>query len=187
MSHIDGGERLGQRADLVDLDQDRIADALLDTALQAFDIGDEKVVADELNFRAEGLCREFPARPVVFGQTVLDRNDGVGGDKLGEILDLLLDRARLAFASIDVGAILEEFAGGGIERDGDVLAGLEARAFDRLDAIVKRRLRRWQVRCEPPSSPTAVFKPAFFSCAFSAWNSRRPSARLRAGKARRAA
>jgi hypothetical protein len=46
--HIDRGERLRQRADLVDLDQDRVADALLDAVAQPLDIGDEQIVADEL-------------------------------------------------------------------------------------------------------------------------------------------
>ena len=52
MRHVDGGERLGQRADLVDLDEDRIGDPFLDAAREAFDVGDEQVVADEL-----GPCR----------------------------------------------------------------------------------------------------------------------------------
>ena len=35
VGHIDGGERLGERADLVDLHQERIGDALLDALRQA--------------------------------------------------------------------------------------------------------------------------------------------------------
>jgi hypothetical protein len=35
VGHFDGFQRLGQRADLVDLDQDRIGDTLLDAIGQA--------------------------------------------------------------------------------------------------------------------------------------------------------
>ena len=33
LGHLDGGEGLGQRADLVDLDQDRVGNALVDAFL----------------------------------------------------------------------------------------------------------------------------------------------------------
>ena len=121
VGHIDGGERLGQRADLVDLDQDRVGGAFLDAAAEALDVGDEQVVADELQALAELVGRQLPALPVVLGQAVLDRHDRIGVDELGEIVDLLLDRAGLALAGIDIGAVLEELARGRVERDGDVL------------------------------------------------------------------
>ena len=47
--HRDRVERLGERADLVDLDEDRVADAEVDAALQALGVRDEQVVADELD------------------------------------------------------------------------------------------------------------------------------------------
>src|SRR5436309_1472239 len=50
MRHFDGGARLGQRADLIDLDQDGIGDLFLDALRQALDIRDEKIVANELAF-----------------------------------------------------------------------------------------------------------------------------------------
>ena len=59
LGHIDRGECLGERADLVDLDQDRVADARLDAARQALDVGDEEVVADELDLVAERLGPSF--------------------------------------------------------------------------------------------------------------------------------
>ena len=45
-------EGLGQGADLVDLDQDRVADAELDAAPQPLGVGDEEVVADQLDPRS---------------------------------------------------------------------------------------------------------------------------------------
>ena len=145
MRHIDGGEGLGQRADLVDLDQDRIGDAFSDAARKAGRIGDEKVVTHELAARAQLLRQQLPSLPIVLGHAVLDGDDGVGVRELGEIVDLFGDGARLAFAGIDIGAVLEEFARRRVERERDVRAGLEAGAFDRLDGVIERRLGRRQV------------------------------------------
>src|SRR5690606_12967773 len=47
-SELDRLEGLGQRADLVDLDQDRVARTLFDATPQVLRIRDEQVVADEL-------------------------------------------------------------------------------------------------------------------------------------------
>ena len=46
-------EGLGERTDLVDFDQDRIANALLNSFAEKLYIGDEQVVTDELDLRAE--------------------------------------------------------------------------------------------------------------------------------------
>ena len=53
MGEIDRVDRLGQRANLVDLDQDAVGDPFVDAALQALDVGDEQVVADQLAAVAE--------------------------------------------------------------------------------------------------------------------------------------
>src|SRR5271166_633907 len=91
MRHIDGGERLGERANLVDLDEDRIGDAFLDPPLKNFDIGNEDVVADYLAARPKFLGQQLPARPVTLGHTVLDREDGIGVGELDEVRNLFLD------------------------------------------------------------------------------------------------
>ena len=49
-------EGLGERADLVDFDQDRIGDALFKSLSEKLHIGDEQVVTDELDLRAERIC-----------------------------------------------------------------------------------------------------------------------------------
>ena len=41
---LDGLERLGERTDLVDLDQDRVGGTQLDALLEALGVGDEQVV-----------------------------------------------------------------------------------------------------------------------------------------------
>ena len=56
-------EGLGQGPDLVDLDQDRVADAELDPAPQPLGVGDEEVVADELDARRRGARSAASSRP----------------------------------------------------------------------------------------------------------------------------
>src|ERR1700712_2606987 len=63
---------LAQGADLVDLDEDRVAYSELDPAPQALGIGDEEVIADQLDAIAEGLSQELPAVPVLLVHPVLD-------------------------------------------------------------------------------------------------------------------
>ena len=62
--------------------------------------------------------------------------------------DLLLDRAGLSLAGIDVGAVLEEFRRRAVEAEADVVAGLETRRLDRLDAEFERGFRRGKIRRE---------------------------------------
>src|SRR5580658_7413995 len=73
----DAIERLGERADLVELDENRVRRAGLDAAAQALDVGHEEVVADDLNARADPLGEKLPALPVVLGKAILDRHDGI--------------------------------------------------------------------------------------------------------------
>ena len=75
-----------------------LAIPLVDAALQARDIGDEEIVADELHLIADRLGQRLPAFPIVFGHAVLDGIDRIvadevriGGDQLGA-----LQRASLA-------------------------------------------------------------------------------------------
>src|SRR5580698_6230572 len=107
LRHIDGRQRLAKRADLVDLDEDRIPDPLLDPAIQYLDVGHKDVVADELTLPADLVCEQLPAYPVLLCHAVLNRQDRIGALKLCEIFDLLLDRARLAFALVDIFSVLE--------------------------------------------------------------------------------
>jgi hypothetical protein len=134
-TEFDGFEGLGDGADLVDLDEDGVAALLLDAHLEALGVGDEEVVADELNV-AEDLGHVLPAVPVVFGEAVFDGDDGVlidpglpVGDHLfgGEFALVRLLEDVLA------GLLVVELAGGGVEGDGDVFAGGVAGEFDGFD------------------------------------------------------
>ena len=69
---LDGVEGLGQGADLVDLDEHGVRGAHLDALLDALGVGDEQVVADELDAAAQALGQADPTVPVVLAQAVLD-------------------------------------------------------------------------------------------------------------------
>src|SRR6202047_4205654 len=125
MRHIDGGERFGQGANLIYLDQDRVGDAVGDPTRETRDIGDEKIVADELAFLAEETSEDLPAVPIVLGPRVLDRNDRIVREKLRQILRLLLRRARLALARVDIFAVVKKFGRGAIDTEGNVFASFK--------------------------------------------------------------
>ena len=67
-----------KRADLVDLDQNGVGDALLDALRQPLDVGDEQIVADELAAaRPSASVMRLPAVPIVLRHAVLDRDDRI--------------------------------------------------------------------------------------------------------------
>src|SRR5207253_4854568 len=63
--HFDRVERLGDAANLIDFDQDGIRRPLSDTPAQAFGIGHEQVVADELHAVTETRGELTPTLPIV--------------------------------------------------------------------------------------------------------------------------
>src|SRR3954454_2983513 len=144
--HLDGGERLGQRADLVDLDQDRVGPSGLDAFGEALDVGDEEIVTDELALLADEVGQLLPAVHVVFRHAVLDGHDRIARDEISKVLGLLGDRAGLALALVDVFAVLEELGRGAVEANDDVGARLVAGLADRVHDEFERGVRRRQVR-----------------------------------------
>ena len=78
LRHVHGVERLGQRADLVDLDQDRIGDALLDAlASAASTLVTNRSSPTSWHLLAERFGQRLPAVPVVLRHAVLDRDDRI--------------------------------------------------------------------------------------------------------------
>ena len=90
MRHIDGVEGFGQRADLVDLDEQRVGEAVLDPLLQPQRVGDEQIVADELALVADEVGERLPAHKIIFAHPVFDRLDRIVVDQRGEIFGHLL-------------------------------------------------------------------------------------------------
>ena len=124
---------LGQGADLVELDQHRVGGVLVDAALNAFHVGDEQVVPHQFEFPAQFAVEQFPARPVVFRQTVFQHQERIFGGPIGVHRHHLGGIHLAAFGAQVVKAVLIEAAGGGVEGDHHIVAGAVARLFDGLD------------------------------------------------------
>ena len=78
---------------------------------------------------ADHLGQRLPAVPVVLCHAVLDRDDGVLGDKLGIIGSHFGAFEHTALACQIIFAILEELGGGRSRGEIDVLAGTVAGLF----------------------------------------------------------
>ena len=88
LGHAHRLDRLGDGADLVDLEQQRVARLLLDGRLDARRVGHEQVVADDLAEARGGEGRGVV--PVVLVEGVLDRDDRVVlAEALVEVEELL--------------------------------------------------------------------------------------------------
>ena len=85
VSHLDGLQGLGDGADLVQLNQDSVAAAQGDALGQTLGVGDEQVVANQLDLAAQLAGQLLPALPVLFIQAVLDGDDGVLLPALGSL------------------------------------------------------------------------------------------------------
>ena len=70
-------QSLGYGADLVELDQNGIGDAVADAFGEDFRIGDEIIVADQLQFFAKRLGDGQPAVAVFFAHAVFERDDRI--------------------------------------------------------------------------------------------------------------
>src|SRR5260370_765849 len=74
---VDRVQSLADRPDLVDLDQNRISDMLMNSLLQPLHIRHEQVIAHQLNLVAQLFGQHRPAVPVVFSKAVFEGHDGV--------------------------------------------------------------------------------------------------------------
>src|SRR5690606_33912382 len=98
-----------QRADLVDLHQQRVGGTPGDAVLQPVQVGDEQVVADQLDPGTDPRGQLHPAVPVVLGKRVLDRHQRVGVQQF-LVVGTQLGRAALVALEL-VGAVGEELGG----------------------------------------------------------------------------
>ena len=150
LRHAHGVERLRQRADLVEFDEQRVADPVRDAARENFGVRHEDIVADEQDLLPKLLRQRLPALPVALGQAVLDRGDRVRRDELRPVPDHPVGRERLLLALQDVLAALVELRRGGIEREHDVPARLVPRGLDGRQEQLDRFLRRGDVGRKAP-------------------------------------
>src|SRR6185369_744264 len=77
LGQLDTIQGLRQRADLVDLNQNRIRNSQIDSLLQKLRVGYKEIVSHELNFVSNLVGQEFPSGPIVFSHTVFDRDDRI--------------------------------------------------------------------------------------------------------------
>src|SRR5215216_1563779 len=70
-------EGLRERADLVDLYEDGVSDALADATGEYLRVGNKKVVADELDSVPEPLRDHGPPFPIILGEAVLYAQDRI--------------------------------------------------------------------------------------------------------------
>ena len=137
MGHFDGFKRFRQSPDLVDLNQDGIGDPFLNPVGQTFGVGDEKIVANQLNLLAEFLCQHLPAVPIVFRHAVFNRQDWVFRNQIGEIFGIASGIQRLALAFQNVLSVLEVLRGGTIKRQHDIVTRLITGGFDSLHNVAQ--------------------------------------------------
>jgi len=140
----DGLQRLGQGADLVDLDQDRIGDAPLGPDRQPPGVGDEDVVADQLDAVAEPVGQRLPAFQIVLGHAILDRGDRIGVASSAR-KSAISGGDSVRPPSHRVSPVAEEFGRRAIEREHDVAAGRVAGLFDRAHDEFERVPGRGEV------------------------------------------
>src|SRR5581483_10112809 len=143
-------ERLGQRPDLVQFDENGISGLFLNSLLQGLFIGDEEVVSDQLYAAAEPLGQPPPSLPVVFGKAVFDRDDRKLVDQGGVVVDHLFGREALSLRLQRVFALLIKLARRRVERQQDVAPGPVAGLFDPLDDQLQRLSVRLHRRREAP-------------------------------------
>lgn len=124
LRELDSLDRLGDGADLVDLEEEGVARLLLNGGLDAEGVGDEEVVAHNLDLG--GLHVVGPSVKVVLVEGVLDRADvillAVAVVELGELgAREPLGRVRVGVLEVEVVlALLVELGGGDVEADLDL-------------------------------------------------------------------
>src|SRR2546423_3245964 len=110
-------QSLAHRSDLIHLDQNRVGYPLIDSFLQELNVGDENVVAHQLNLPAEFLGQVRPAVPIILRQPIFQRHNGIVIHPLRpETHHLIRTLRRLVRLLEDILSVLIELAGCRIER-----------------------------------------------------------------------
>ncbi len=121
LGHLDRFQGLGQRTDLVELDQDGVTDLLVDTALEDLGVGYEQVVTDQLYLFADLVGQDFPASPVGLVHAVFDGDDRVALGQASQVVSKTGRIEYLAFASQIVVAVFVELAGSAVQCQSNVI------------------------------------------------------------------
>ena len=142
LGQINRRQSLGNRANLVHLDQDGIGHAQINALLQELDVGDKQIIADQLHALGIELVRQqLPAVPIAFGAAVFNGHNGellapalIHGHHLGRRFHGLVALVQRVLAGLGV----IEFAGGHIEGNEHILARFVARRANRRHENLQR-------------------------------------------------
>ncbi len=137
LGQFDGVESLGHGTDLVQLDQDGVAHALVDAVGKDVGVGNEQVVAHQLDAVAHFFRLQGKAVPVGLGQAVFD---GDQRELAGEIvveIDQLSRGKGLVLTSEHVLAVLVEFGSSCINGVADFLARLIPCTFNSASDVLE--------------------------------------------------
>src|SRR5829696_797723 len=110
-------EGLRERADLVDLYEDRVSYAIAYAAGEYLRVGHEEVITDELDPVSQLLGYHSPPIPVVFSETVLDAQYRILAAQPHVVVPHLLPGELLTLAGKVVLAVLVELGGRRVERE----------------------------------------------------------------------
>ena len=128
LHHGDRLHRFGQGANLVQLDQQRVAGFFFNRARDAFGVGHQQVVAHNLQTVPHLGGKVLPAVPIVLGKAVFEGDDGIFHRPISpEVNHLVAGELAAFFAQvIEPGLFLVELRGSRVQRDANFFAGFIA-------------------------------------------------------------
>jgi len=137
LGHFNGVQSLGDRADLVELDQNGVGHARVNALGQNGRVGDKDVVAHELHGISQ-LERQIPPTvPILFAQAVLNGQDRILGRKFTQPVDHFGRGEGLVFAGQHIAAIAEKLGGGRVYAQSHFVAGLITGFLNGLDQVAE--------------------------------------------------
>ena len=119
-SSFDSIKGFSQSTDLVYFNKDSICYAFVDALNEAFFVGNEQVVAYQLNFFTNFLGQKFPASPIVFSQTIFNGNDGIFFAKVCQIINHFFRSFNYAFTFQMIFAVFVHFAACNVQCNYDI-------------------------------------------------------------------
>ncbi len=109
LGHRNRIQCFGQTANLVELDQDRVANAPVDALLEDFGVGNKQVIAHQLHLVANLVRQQFPTIPIRLVKAVLNGNNWVLLRKIRQVVGEFGTTELLTFAGQVIDAITVKF------------------------------------------------------------------------------
>jgi len=72
---VDCIERLAERADLIDFDEDRVGATFGNASAQELGVRDKQVIANDLNLGTKQSGHRLPTSPITFGESIFNRSN----------------------------------------------------------------------------------------------------------------